>query len=163
VAASGALGAGVDAAALDGALDIRPHFIASDAGTTDAGPFALGSGKAAFPREAIKRDLARVLIASRKAGIPALIGSAGTAGGDPHVDWVLDIAREIVEENRYRRVKRSGVLSIASFAALFRCPLQQVQFFDAIMRARSNSAFRDRSRRATWGMATCMAANSSFR
>jgi hypothetical protein len=99
VAASGALGAGVDAAALDRALDLRPHFIASDAGTTDAGPFALGSGKAAFPREAIKRDLARVLVASRKAKIPALIGSAGTAGGDPHVDWVLDIAREIVEEN----------------------------------------------------------------
>src|ERR1700730_8222585 len=99
VAASGALGVGVDAEALDQSLDSAPHFIASDAGTTDAGPFALGSGRAAFPREAIKRDLARVLIASRKARIPALIGSAGTAGGDPHVDWVLDIAGEIAEEH----------------------------------------------------------------
>jgi hypothetical protein len=99
VAASGALGVGVDAEALDKALDLRPHFIASDAGTTDAGPFALGSGSAAFPREAVKRDLTRVLVASRKANIPALIGSAGTAGGDPHVEWVLDIAREIAEEN----------------------------------------------------------------
>src|SRR5258707_2376311 len=99
VAASGALGVGVDAEALDKSLDLRPHFIASDAGTTDAGPFALGSGTAAFPREAVKRDLTRVLVASRKAKIPALIGSAGTAGGDPHVEWVLDIAREIAEGN----------------------------------------------------------------
>jgi hypothetical protein len=99
VAASGALGVGVDAEALDQSLDSAPHFIASDAGTTDAGPFALGSGNAAFPREAVKRDLTRVLVASNKADIPALIGSAGTAGGDPHVEWVLAIAREIAEEN----------------------------------------------------------------
>ncbi len=99
VAASGALGVGVDAEALNKSLDMRPHFIASDAGTTDAGPFALGSGTAAFPREAVKRDLTRVLVASRRANIPALIGSAGTAGGDPHVEWVLDIAPEIAEEN----------------------------------------------------------------
>lgn len=99
IAASGALGAGVDAGALDRALALEPHFIASDAGTTDAGPFSLGGGQPAFPREAVKRDLTRVLLASRKADIPALIGSAGTAGGDPHVDWVLDIAREIVAEH----------------------------------------------------------------
>src|SRR5260370_4907183 len=99
VAASGALGVGLDADAINQSLDLQPQFIASDAGTTDAGPFALGSGTAAFPREAVKRDLTRVLLASRKANIPALIGSAGTAGGDPHVEWVLDIAREIAKEN----------------------------------------------------------------
>ena len=99
IAASGALGAGVNAGALDRALALEPHFIASDAGTTDAGPFALGSAQPAFPREAVKRDLTRVLLASRKAGVPALIGSAGTAGGDPHVDWVLDIAAEIVRDH----------------------------------------------------------------
>src|SRR5579859_422650 len=99
IAASGALGAGVDARALDRALALEPHFIASDAGTTDAGPFSLGGGQPAFPREAVKRDLTRVLLASRKAGVPALIGSAGTAGGDPHVDWVLDVAGEIALEH----------------------------------------------------------------
>src|ERR1700719_1165893 len=83
VAASGALGVGVDAEALDKSLDFHPHFIASDAGTTDAGPFALGSGTAAFPREAVKRDLTRVLVASNKADIPALIGSARPGGGEP--------------------------------------------------------------------------------
>jgi Acyclic terpene utilisation family protein AtuA len=98
VAATGALGVGVDQTALMKSLELKPHFIAADAGTTDAGPFSLGSGRAAFARESVKRDLTHVLVASRKAGIPALIGSAGTAGADAHVDWVLDIAREIVDE-----------------------------------------------------------------
>src|SRR5258706_13895520 len=56
-------------------------------------------GTAAFPVEAVKRDLSLMLRAGRKAYIPVIIGSAGTAGGDVHVDWVLEIAREIVSEN----------------------------------------------------------------
>src|SRR5882757_2871366 len=102
VAATGALGVGVHVESLEKSLEIAPAFIASDAGTTDAGPFSLGGGIPAFAREAVKRDLAAILSVTRKAGIPALIGSAGTAGGDPHVDWVLDIACEIVREEGYR-------------------------------------------------------------
>ena len=96
VAATGALGVGVHVESLEKSLEIEPAFIAADAGTTDAGPFSLGTGVPAFAREAVKRDLGALLSVTRKAKIPALIGSAGTAGGDPHVDWLLDIAREIV-------------------------------------------------------------------
>ncbi|HEX6555005.1 MAG TPA: acyclic terpene utilization AtuA family protein [Ktedonobacteraceae bacterium] len=92
------VGAGVDSAALNEALKDDPHFIACDAGTTDAGPFSLGSGQPAFAREAVKRDLATFLDAGRRAGIPVLIGSAGTAGADAQVDWTLDIVNEIVRE-----------------------------------------------------------------
>lgn len=95
VAASGALGSGVDEKSLMAALEMGPHFIASDAGTTDAGPFALGSGRPAFAREAVKHDLAAILRASRRAGIPALIGSVGTAGGNIQVDWMMEIVREV--------------------------------------------------------------------
>ena len=95
VAASGAIGAGVHEPSLMRALELKPHFIASDAGTTDAGPFALGSGKTAFSRQAVLRDTDIVLRAARKASIPVLIGSVGTAGADVHVDWMLDIVREI--------------------------------------------------------------------
>src|ERR1700738_3205941 len=94
----GSVGGGISGAALDEALAQSPHFIACDAGTTDAGPFSLGMGTPAFPREAVKRDLSLMLRAGRKAKIPVIIGSAGTAGGDVHVDWVLEIAREIVAE-----------------------------------------------------------------
>lgn len=98
VAATGALGAGVDRDALEQAMACEPHFIAADAGTTDAGPFSLGGGQPAFAREAVKHDLALILQAGRSADIPVLVGSAGTAGGDAHVDWTLDIAREIAAE-----------------------------------------------------------------
>src|SRR4029077_15215534 len=93
VAATGALGVGVHVEALEKSLEIAPAFIATDAGTTDAGPFSLGMGMPSFAREPLKRDLAALLSVTRKAKIPALIGSAGSAGGQPHVDWVLDIAR----------------------------------------------------------------------
>lgn len=98
VAAGGALGAGIDEVALTEAMTGRPHFIACDAGTTDAGPYYLGSGQAAFARESVRADLRTMLTASTRANIPAIIGSAGTAGGDVHVDWTLDIIKELVEE-----------------------------------------------------------------
>jgi hypothetical protein len=98
VAATGALGSGVDRASLWAALDEQPAFIAADAGTTDAGAFALGSGQTAFSRAAVRLDLAVVLEAGITAGVPVIIGSAGTAGGDVHVDGVLEIAAEVAAE-----------------------------------------------------------------
>src|SRR5258708_15574673 len=77
----GSVGGGISGEALDEALAPSPHFIACDAGTTDAGPFSLGMGTPPFPRGAVKRDLSLVLRACRKANIPLIIGSAGTAGG----------------------------------------------------------------------------------
>jgi hypothetical protein len=80
VAATGAVGAGVAADSLDEAMAQEPHFIAADAGTTDAAPYSLGSGQTAFPREMVKHDLTLMLRAAKTAGIPVLVGSAGTAG-----------------------------------------------------------------------------------
>jgi hypothetical protein len=103
VAASGGLGArAIDPDLLDEALTHQPHFIAADAGTTDAGPFSLGRGDAAYSRAAVRRDLSVMLRAGNKAGIPVLIGSAGTAGGDVHVEEVLDIAREICNSDGFK-------------------------------------------------------------
>ena len=33
-----------------------------------------------------------------KKGVPVFIGSAGGGGGDPHVDWLMEIVREIATE-----------------------------------------------------------------
>src|SRR2546421_11272432 len=71
------VGAGADIGSLDEALKENPHFIGCDAGTTDAGPFSLGSGLRAFSNEAVKRGVAAFLAAGHRAGVPALIGSAG--------------------------------------------------------------------------------------
>src|ERR1700720_595957 len=99
IAAIGAVGGGIHAESLDEAMAEKPHFIAADAGTTDAGPYSLGSGKSAFPREMIKQDLALMLRAGKRAGIPVLVGSAGTAGGDVHVNWALGIDPEVATED----------------------------------------------------------------
>src|SRR5258708_40346034 len=98
--AASLVGAGIDRDALNEALQSHPHFIACDAGTTDAGPFSLGSGHSAFAREAVKNDLALLLDAGRRAGVPVLVGSAGTAGRNNKVDWVLDIANAIMNKAR---------------------------------------------------------------
>jgi hypothetical protein len=98
IAAIGAVGAGVDPDALSAALAARPQFIAADAGTTDAGAFALGTGATAFSRDAVKRDLRLMIAAGLEAGVPVIVGSAGTAGADVHVDWVVGIVDEIAHE-----------------------------------------------------------------
>lgn len=103
VCGSGGLGAGkVLAEALEEAMAMRPHFIACDAGTTDSGPYSLGSGRSNYPREGVKRDLEICMAAAQRAGIPLIIGSAGTAGIDAQVDWVVDIANEIAMEHQFR-------------------------------------------------------------
>jgi hypothetical protein len=98
ISATGVCGSGFKEASLKAGLERKPHFIGCDAGSTDPGPFSLGTGKTAFPPRAIKRDMKMMIKAARAAGIPLLIGSAGTAGGTPHLalfkDIVLDIARE---------------------------------------------------------------------
>lgn len=100
IAASGMLGVGICEDSLKKALELEPHFVACDAGTTDAGPFALGMGISAFPREAIRRDLAVILRNTRPRKVPVLIGSVGTGGADVHVDWFLDIATQVALEEQ---------------------------------------------------------------
>ncbi|MGA7417573.1 MAG: acyclic terpene utilization AtuA family protein [Acidimicrobiales bacterium] len=98
ISAHGALGAGVDAASLAEALCVGPAFIACDAGTTDAGPFYLGSGQSAFPAEAVRSDLAKIIDAARVAGCPAIVGSVGTAGTDQQVAATLALIEGIAED-----------------------------------------------------------------
>src|ERR1700710_2837961 len=86
LSATGVCGSGFKESSLAAGMEKKPHFIGCDAGCTDPGPFSLGSGRPAVPVRAIKRDLRLLLVAARKANIPLLIGSAGTAGGKPHVE-----------------------------------------------------------------------------
>ncbi|WP_345247826.1 acyclic terpene utilization AtuA family protein [Pigmentiphaga soli] len=102
IAATGSLGSGVAEDWLTMALAHKPHFIAADAGTTDAGAFFLGSGKTAYTRSALKRDLEIVLQAAQKVKVPVLIGSSGTAGADVHVELMLELAGEIAAEHAMR-------------------------------------------------------------
>lgn len=97
---TGVLGSGFLEASFDRALASQPHFIGCDAGSTDPGPSHLGTGQPAFPRAAVTRDLRLMLLGARRLGIPLLIGSAGTAGADMHLDWTFDIAKAIAREEK---------------------------------------------------------------
>ncbi|MBA3479521.1 MAG: acyclic terpene utilization AtuA family protein, partial [Lautropia sp.] len=75
----------------------RPHFIGADMGSIDPGPYYLGSGAMAAPEAMVRRDLTLVLQAALEAGVPLLIGSAGTAGAQPQLTRVTAILREIAQ------------------------------------------------------------------
>lgn len=98
LSATGVCGSGFQESSLERSLEMKPHFIGCDCGSTDPGPAPLGSGKTAFPRQAVKRDLRLMLMAARRAKIPLLLGSAGTAGGEPHIGIVKEIILEIAAE-----------------------------------------------------------------
>ncbi len=102
ISATGVCGSGFKESSLDAGMAKKPHFIGCDAGSTDPGPFALGSGKSAFPTRSIKRDLRLMLKAARRAKVPLLIGSAGTAGGAPHLAKFKEIILEIAQEENLR-------------------------------------------------------------
>jgi rRNA processing protein Gar1 len=102
VSASGVCGSGFREESLEEAIGRKPHFIGCDGGSTDPGPYPLGAGTTSFPRVSIKRDLQLMLLGARKAGVPLLIGSAGTAGGMPHVAAVKEVVEEIAAEENLK-------------------------------------------------------------
>jgi len=94
------LGYGFPEASFKRGIRRRPHLIGVDAGSTDPGPYYLGSGKSFTNRTAVKRDLKFMLTAGVKLGIPVVIGSAGGSGAAPHLEWCRDIIREIAREEK---------------------------------------------------------------
>jgi len=101
VAATGNLSTGFREETLVRAVQQGAHFIGCDAGTTDSGPYYLGSGNPRGPREGTKRNLRLMIREALNAGIPVIIGSAGHAGGTPHLNWTLEIVRELARENAW--------------------------------------------------------------
>lgn len=92
------LGYGFPMASFGEGMRRKPHVIAVDGGSTDPGPYYLGSGQSFTDRGAVKRDLAIIIEAALEAGIPVIVGSAGGSGGDSHLAWCVDIVKEIGAE-----------------------------------------------------------------
>ncbi|MEW6106694.1 MAG: acyclic terpene utilization AtuA family protein, partial [Bacillota bacterium] len=99
ISASGILGYGFPEASLARGMERKPDVIGCDAGSTDAGPYYLGSGTAFVSRASCKRDTELLLKAAREAEIPLLLGSAGGAGGEAGLQFLVDIVKEIADEN----------------------------------------------------------------
>lgn len=99
LSATGMLGSGFRESSLEKGLEMGPDFIGVDAGSTDSGPYSLGSGKNDFSDDAVNRDLRLILRGGRRKRIPVIIGSAGISGADVPVDEVVEsISRIAFEE-----------------------------------------------------------------
>jgi hypothetical protein len=102
VSATGMLGSGYRPESLDKAIALGARLIGCDAGSTDPGPGPLATGNCMFAKAAVKRDTEVMLSRAIEAGIPLVIGSSGTGGGDAGLAWMLDIVREIAREQGLR-------------------------------------------------------------
>ena len=81
---SGVLGLGFDTDALVRGVAAGPDIIAIDGGSTDSGPFYLGTGTSKYSRAVCRDEWRQLLEARAAAGVPLVIGSCGTCG-DPDV------------------------------------------------------------------------------
>src|SRR4030088_1244872 len=97
----GLLGGGFPAETIERGIELGADAIAVDGGSTDSGPYYLGTGTAKTTRAAVERDLRVLLTASRRAAIPLIITSCGTAGTDSGVDWMADILTDIARDERF--------------------------------------------------------------
>ncbi len=81
-------------------LDLAPHAIACDAGSSDFGPYYLGANVLQKAALTIKRDLGLLLEGARRLDIPFMTGSVGGAGGDFHVDGTAQYVREVAADKK---------------------------------------------------------------
>lgn len=100
--ASGQLGYGIPEKPLKAAFERDLHMIGADMGSVDPGPYYLGAGKLATARRSTKRDLQLILTNAVPAKVPVIIGTAGTAGGNTHLEQTIEIVEEIARENGLR-------------------------------------------------------------
>lgn len=92
------LGYGFPLSSFEEGMRQNPDVLAVDAGSTDPGPYYLGAGLSFTDRQAVKRDLSIMLKSGVERRIPVIVGTAGGSGADAHLEWCLDIVREIAGE-----------------------------------------------------------------
>lgn len=83
----------------------KPDFIAADSGSSDIGPGPLGQDISTSPRQWQEHDLEEMLLASRKLGVPMIIGSAGDTGTNSRVDLFVGMIKSLAEKHALPRFK----------------------------------------------------------
>jgi hypothetical protein len=99
---TGMLGGGFAREMVRAGIEMGATAIAVDGGSTDSGPYYLGSSTPKTSAAAVERDLRVLLVEARRAGIPLLVGSCGTSGTDSGVEWIAEMARRIAKEEGLR-------------------------------------------------------------
>src|SRR4051812_14359299 len=76
-----------------------PDYIAADSGSDDVGPVPLGTDTSTSPLGWQTHDLEHMLLASRRLGVPMIIGSSGDTGANSRVDLYVRIIRELAAKH----------------------------------------------------------------
>jgi hypothetical protein len=95
LALNGSLGTGFREESLEAGLARSLSFIGVDSGSTDGGPYYLGSGDWIWSIEAYERDLRLGLLGAHRLGVPLIVGTCGGGGGDAAVEGYLAMVERI--------------------------------------------------------------------
>lgn len=83
----------------------KPDYYCCDSGSDDIGPVPLGTGKCASHSEWQKHDLELMLLASRKQGVPMIVGSAGDTGSNSSVDKFVQMIKDLAKKHNLPKFK----------------------------------------------------------
>jgi hypothetical protein len=85
--------------------ETKPDYYCCDSGSDDIGPVPLGMDKCASHYEWQKHDLELMLLASRKQGVPMIIGSSGDTGTNSRVDMYVQIIKDLAKKHNLPKFK----------------------------------------------------------
>jgi hypothetical protein len=77
----------------------EPDLICADSGSCDVGPVPLGTDTSSSPLQWQVDDLETMLLASRRLGVPMIVGSAGDTGTNSRVDLFVGIIRDLARKH----------------------------------------------------------------
>jgi hypothetical protein len=80
----------------------EPDYIAADSGSDDVGPVPLGTDTSTSPLAWQTQDLEHMLLASRRLGVPMIIGSSGDTGSNSRVDLYVQIIKDLAQKHRLK-------------------------------------------------------------
>src|SRR5438105_8450167 len=83
----------------------EPDLVCADSGSCDVGPVPLGSDISSSPRQWQVDDLETMLLASRRLGVPMIVGSAGDTGTNSRVDLFVGIINDLARKHRLPRFR----------------------------------------------------------
>lgn len=86
-------------------VQAHPDYIAADSGSDDVGPVPLGSDTSTSPEAWQRHDLEKMLLASRRLGVPMIIGSAGDTGANSRVDLFVSIIKELAQKHGLKKFR----------------------------------------------------------
>ena len=77
----------------------EPDLVCADSGSCDVGPVPLGADISSSPLQWQVEDLEEMLLASRRLGVPMIVGSAGDTGSNSRVDLYVGIIQDLARKH----------------------------------------------------------------